>query len=253
MNREEYEKFMEFLFEEHVRRRSSLWRPRYHPFEWSDKFGWEWERTKRAAQITRFISRHCHDEDEIYRIFSKECIKQLPDDVARGLRLNDRLCEDFGFKEIADSYFVEICEGMVPEHMPPEETDILKELGSNNPETEIAALMHIAKSEAEKRRSYRSDEISTSRQLKNIQRDLEELAKKSESNNKIEEEPKKPRWFKGIGQIAQGSALSIANVGLAVGAWSFPASPSTATWGSIVSSITGVGVIMKGIGDLRGE
>ena len=66
--------------------------------------------------------------------------------------------------------------------------------------------------------------------------------------------PKKTkRWFKGLGQIAQGTALSIANIGLAMGAITIPVAAETAGWGAIVSSITGVGMVLNGYGEFRGE
>jgi hypothetical protein len=46
------------------------------------------------------------------------------------------------------------------------------------------------------------------------------------------EHPKKTRrWFKGLGQIGQGSALTIANVGVAASIFHLPVSPETQTWG----------------------
>jgi len=64
--------------------------------------------------------------------------------------------------------------------------------------------------------------------------------------------PKKSRrWFKGVGQVAQGSALSIANVALAIGVLKLPVSAETQTWGAIASVATGIGTVLNGVGDLR--
>ena len=43
------------------------------------------------------------------------------------------------------------------------------------------------------------------------------------------------------------------NIGLAFDLLGFPVSAETKTWGSVVSVTTGVGLIMSGVGDLRGE
>ena len=68
------------------------------------------------------------------------------------------------------------------------------------------------------------------------------------------EVPKKSRrWFKGVGQIAQGSALSIADVALAIGVLKLPVSAETQTWGAIASVSTGIGTVLNGVGDLRNE
>jgi hypothetical protein len=60
--------------------------------------------------------------------------------------------------------------------------------------------------------------------LKNCEKELEQGEQSFEQGLEMKEEepsqqvPKKSRrWFKGVGQIAQGSALSIANVAPAVG------------------------------------
>jgi hypothetical protein len=72
-----------------------------------------------------------------------------------------------------------------------------------------------------------------------------------DSSKKI---PKKSRrWFKGLGQISQGAALSIANIGLAINVFKLPVSPETKTWGAIASVTTGIGTVLNGIGDLRNE
>lgn len=69
-----------------------------------------------------------------------------------------------------------------------------------------------------------------------------------------EELPKKSRrWFKGLGQIGRGAALSIGDIALAVGTLHLPVSPETQTWGSLVSATTGIGMIFNGIGELRNE
>lgn len=61
------------------------------------------------------------------------------------------------------------------------------------------------------------------------------------------------RWWKGLGQIAEGAALAVADVGIAVGAFKLPVSPETQTYGLVVSAAAGMGKIMNGLGDLRGE
>jgi len=47
--------------------------------------------------------------------------------------------------------------------------------------------------------------------------------------------------------------MTLADVGLAVGAFPFPVSPETQSWGALASITAGVGSVMNGIGDLRGE
>ena len=64
---------------------------------------------------------------------------------------------------------------------------------------------------------------------------------------------KERRWWKGLGQVVQGASIAVADVGMAVGAFKFPVSPETQTYGAVVSVAAGVGTIMNGVGDLWGE
>jgi hypothetical protein len=89
--------------------------------------------------------------------------------------------------------------------------------------------------------------------LDRAEKEFEQL-KKLEPERLTEKTSKKSRrWFKGLGQIGQGAALSIANVALAVGVIRFPVSPETQTWGALASVATGIGTVLNGVGDLRSE
>ena len=135
---------------------------------------------------------------------------------------------------------------MKMERMPPQEVDVMRQLGSSEPEAELSALVYIVKSKSKSK--YSCNDLKVSRQLESLEQKLEELKKNSDKPPK-----KSRRWFKGLGQIAQGSALSIANISLAMGAISIPIAAETAGWGAIVSSITGVGMVLNGVGEFRGE
>lgn len=254
MDEKEYEQFMAYLYNEYVRVRSSRLRKHFHPMEWGLMWGWEWERLSAASNLLRYINRHCHNEDEIYRTFTRERIVQLPDEIRDGARANNRMLEESGFMEAMDAYYDEIVDGMKMEHMPKQEIEVMRELGSSDPEAELTALMHIVKSRCKTRQSY-NQEVRVSSRLKEIEKKLDhEHEQLKELKEEKEKQPKKSRrWFKGLGQIAQGSALSIANVGLAMGAISIPVAAETAGWGAIVSSITGVGMVLNGVGEFRGE
>ena len=66
-------------------------------------------------------------------------------------------------------------------------------------------------------------------------------------------EPRRRKVFKGVGGIAQGALLTAVDVSLLAGWWALPLGPETAKVGSVVSIVTGIGTIMAGVGDLRGE
>jgi len=211
------------------------------------EWGYESERLTGASNLLRYINHNCKEQSEIYRTINQERIEQLSNEIRDGVRTNRFMLEESGFMEAIDAYYDEIVEGMKLEHMPPQELQIMRDLGSNDPETELSAFIYIVKSRSKGRHSY-NQEVRISQQLKDVEKKLDHQHEKlKELKEKADEQPKKSkRWFKGLGQIAQGSALSIANVGLAMGAISIPVAAETAGWGAIVSSITGVG-------EFRGE
>jgi hypothetical protein len=253
MNEEEYKKFLEYLFNEYIRYRRPRIRRRFHPFEWLHEWDWEWNRLTKAARVLRYIHRFCEDEDDIYHTFTRERIAQLPGEIHDGLRLHNRLAEEGGFLEAFDEHYDEIVDGLKLEYMPDVELDVLRDLGSEDPEAELTAMIHMVRSRRQRVLAM-NREIRISQQLKQAEERLDQQRKELAEEEKVEKPKRKSRrWFKGLGQIAQGSALSVANIGLAVGVFTFPVPAATATWGALVSSITGVGVVLNGIGDFRGE
>ena len=247
---------MTYLYNEYVQsRRKRQFSPYFHPKGWGKMLDLkqEWERLVSASNLLRYINHHCADQDEIYRTIQKDRIAKLPYEIMDGVRANRYMLEDSGFIEAIDEYYDEIVGGMKVEHMPSQEIEVMRQLGSSDPEAELSALVYIVKSKCKS--GYSNNELKVSRQLERLEQKLEqqnqELRELKESS---ENTPKKSRrWFKGLGQIAQGSALSIANVGLAMGAISIPVAAETAGWGAIVSSITGVGMVLNGVGEFRGE
>jgi hypothetical protein len=132
-------------------------------------------------------------------------------------------------------------------------------MGSPNPDVELRALVLRAKARRERLRQN-SRELAVLQQLKHAEKRLTDAQEEFEKCRKVQEEgeseqrvTKSRRWFKSLGQIAQGAALTIADVALAVGALKFPVSPETQTWGAVASVSTGVGTILGGVGDLRNE
>jgi hypothetical protein len=100
-------------------------------------------------------------------------------------------------------------------------------------------------------------EASASKQLdrvvERLSKEQERFKEETEAQNREISERIGRRWFKALGQICQGAAFSIANIFLAIGLLPFPVSPETTTWGAMVSTTSGVGMILTGMGDLRNE
>jgi len=187
-----------------------------------------------------------------------EGIARVISDTRYGLSFSNRVTEEGGFLDAYEAHEFEILQGLQPHHLPAEDKEILRDMGSINPDAELRGLVYLAKARAVKvERQHR--EISSRQELKNCEQELDQAEQKFRKGIEMKEPelnqmPKKSRrWFKGVGQIAQGSALSIANVALAIGVLHLPVSAETQTWGAIASVTTGIGTVLNGVGDLRNE
>lgn len=258
MTEPEYREFLSFLFERYVRPRIARVRHRYrHHFE--DAFAYHLDHAIRSAQLFRFVENYCHDDEDVYTTFTMQRLKNAVSKTRYGVEFSNRVVDETGFLDACESYTSEIAEDLAAVYLPDTDKDVLREIGSPNPEVELRALAYLAKSWLEI-----SDQQFRDKSLRQELRDAEERLKRAdaefETHLKAKEEkpsqeiPKKPRrWFKALGQIGQGAAISIANVALAVGALKFPVSSETQTWGAMASVATGIGTVLSGVGDLRNE
>lgn len=178
MDREEYKKFMTYLFREYVSGRNSQWWKRIHPME-RFELTWEWQKLRTAIHTIRYINRFCDDEEDIYKTFTPERIERLPREVLNGLRANRNMSDLAGFLDALDAHYEEVIEGMTYEDMPPQELEVLRALGSEDPETELRALIHIVKSRRRATRDY-DQELHLSKRLKDIEDKLESQCKNLE-------------------------------------------------------------------------
>ncbi len=258
MTEAEYREFLSFLFERYVRPRIARVRHRYrHHFE--DELSYHLDQAVRSVQVLRFVESYCHDDEDAYRTFTLERLKSAVSETRYSLEFSNRLADEAGFLDACESHTREIADGLAAVHLPDADKDVLAEMGSVNPEVELRSLVYDAKTSME-RSDRQSHDLGLRQQLRYAEERLKEAdaefekyvkTKKEESS---EEVPKKTRrWFKGLGQIGQGAALSIANVGLAIGTLKLPVSPETQTWGAMASVATGIGTVLNGIGELRNE
>jgi hypothetical protein len=254
----EYREFLTFLFERYVRPRIPRIRHRFH-HHMMEEWYYHLDQAARAAHVLRFIESYCDDDDDVYRTFTAERLARAVSDARYAFDFSNRTIEEAGFLDAFEAHAKQILDHLQPSHLPDAEKEVLKDMGSLNPEVEIRALVFEAKA-SWKRVEQKTMEISVRQQLRNAEQRLKEAEHEFEERKSEEKEglpkeaaKKSRRWFKGLGQIAQGSAFSIADVALAVGALKFPVSPETQTWGAVASVSTGIGAILSGIGDLRSE
>lgn len=255
MTDDEYREFLAFLFEHYVRPRLPRVQRRFH-HHMMEEWYYYLDQAKQSALVLRFIEAHCDGAEDVYRTFTMERLGRAVSESRQSLDFSTRIAEEAGFLDAFEDHTTDILAGLQPHHLPGVDKDLLRETGSVNPEVELRALILRARASCE-RASQMSREVRVRDQLKHVSERLGEAQNHftpAKGTEMPAEAPKKSRrWFKGLGQIAQGAAFSIANIALAVGALRFPVSPETQTWGAIASVATGIGTVLSGIGDLRNE
>jgi hypothetical protein len=258
MNDQEYADFMSYLFERHVRPRMSRLRSRLD-HHMKEEVHYHLDKAERSARIFRFIESYRDDSEDVYQTFTPEVLARSTADVRYSLSFNTRITEEGGFLDAYEEHEHEILSCLKPEHLPEADKEIIREIGSVNPDVELRSLVYAAKERSHKR-ERQNHEVSVRQELRNFEKQLDQAEQsfrrvaELKEPEMIKDRPKKSRrWFKGVGQIAQGSALSIADVALAIGILKFPVSAETATWGALASVATGIGTVLSGIGDLRNE
>lgn len=248
MNKKEWRKFIKQIYYDSLLSKLSETRKHFHPFEFHES-AHEYERILRAMRALRFIESNFQDKDELTKYFTSEYLKQILSSIENGLSLNERYIIDTGISEVIEKYFDEILEGIEIKDFPRADITALRESGSNSPKRELQ--FSITRIKKERRISYESKNKKFSYDVKYSKEKISERKERiSDSDNK--EKPKK-RIFKGLGNITRGSILTFVDVSLLMGAWTIPFSPETTSVGAVVSITTGIGDIMSGVGEFRGE
>lgn len=258
MTDEEYREFLIILVRRYVHPRIPRLRRRFH-HHMMEEWHYHLDQAERAARVLRFIEDNCDDGDDVFSTFTVQRIAGAVSDTRHSLEFSNRTIEQAGFLDAFEAHTSLILDGLRPEHLPPADREVLREMGSPDAAAELAELVFRAR--AYRQRVERmSREISVRKQLHHVAEQIAQVQKEFDEFNKSQtkqisgEPPKKSRrWFKGLGQIGQGAALSIANVALAVGVIQFPVSPETQTWGALASVATGIGTVLNGVGELCNE
>ncbi len=175
------------------------------------------------------------------------------------LEFSNRLADEAGFLDACESHAREIADRLAAVHLPDADREVMREIGSVDSEIELRTIVHLAKRSLEQS-GRQSNDLGIRLQLRRAAERLQEAdtefekhvkAKKAKSSFVV---PKKTRpWFKALGQIGQGPALSIADVALAIGTLKLPVSPETQTWRPIASVTTAIGILLNGVNELRNE
>jgi hypothetical protein len=243
MDRKQFEELMEYLEQQHISK-SHRFR-KYHPLEYGHLLDI-------ISEMSPGYIRHSRKLPERPDRIDAEYVES----VHRTLRISNDIAREIGMLEVLEEYGDLIIAGMEINDIPHHDIAALERLGEANPRGALLAAFLKIKASG----SIESDgrnELSVEERLEKLERILSEAhdnerSSKSRKHEADERRPKR-RWFKGLGKVAQGSALTLADVGLAAGVLVLPVDPATQTWGAIVSSVTGVGTALDGFGELRGE
>ncbi|MBI1869188.1 MAG: hypothetical protein HYS06_12990 [Methylocystis sp.] len=258
MTDEEYRQFLAILTRRYVQPKIPHLRRRFaHHMMEEDEWSRHLTQAERGARVLRFIEDGC--DDDPYQTFTLDRLSGSVWETWSSLGFSNRIVEESGFLDAYEAHAGEILAGLRPEHLPEADKEVLRAMGSSDPDAELAELVFRARGR-QQRMERMQKEAPIQRHLRTVEeqldqswREFDDLRKMKSKDSSAEIPKKSRRWFKGLGQIAQGAALSIANVGLAVGVFHFPVSPETQTWGALASVATGIGTVLNGVGDLINE
>jgi hypothetical protein len=211
-------------------------------------------------RAARFIRDFVETDKEILSLFTPKMLQYTLQQIKQGAYFSNELVVRTGIVDIVQDYFGEIVEGMNISHFPEADIEVLRQAGSSDPQREIVAMTHLVKSRKEIL-IREGREVRFSHSLEQVTERIERIEKtvillseeEPETNQVSNQPPVKRETFKGIGSIAQGALMTITDITLAAGWWSVPLPPETTSVGAVVSIASGIGTILTGIGELRGE
>lgn len=145
----EYQEFLSFVFERYIRPRIARMRM-HHIHRFEGGFPYQLSEAMRAAQLFRFAESYCHNDEDVYRTFTLERLSKAVSDTSTSLAFSHTLADEAGFLEACESHAEEIADGLAAAHLPKAEKELLKEMGSPNPEIELRSLIYRAKRRIER-------------------------------------------------------------------------------------------------------
>jgi hypothetical protein len=168
------------------------------------------------------------------------------------------LFDKSGVTEALDSNLEVIRPILTPEHLPPEDVELLRQCGLREPDAEIiVALAHFrqpwvfAEGGLQPQRSATEVLQLADDSIRKIATQIQADQGLVKSEMSAKPPAKKRKIFNGIGKILSGVVGGTGNVLIGTGA--IPVSGGASVAAVVASAAVSVGIIMQGIGDLRGE
>ena len=261
--KEEFISFLEAKFHEYVHDTGRMRKHRHF-----GDFGYQFEQALDVQNRVSTVLKapQTHVDGDYSRIFTHQFLEDTVVRIDSHYSNTKSYMQDYGYLDLVNDHFDIIAENVTVDMLPSEDLEILRMLGSENPERMARAAIFSLRSISKNRRQSDMHSVKFAldegkERIQRMRKQYEEshptngMKKTMEKEGRLQPDPPKPprKWWKGCGQIAQGCALTMGNIGLAFDLLGLPVSAETKTWGSVVSVTTGVGLIMSGVGDLRGE
>jgi hypothetical protein len=159
------------------------------------------------------------------------------------------IMHETGIADALDQHGEIIFGGLSREAIPNDDISLIQSSGIYEAEAEVTIIIH------QLRQIARSGTIRASAILREAPEALDEAIQtlpKANSDPSTTETEKKPRkYFTGIGRILSGAVAGAGNILIGIG--TIPASGGATAGAVIASSALAVGLMLQGIGDLRGE
>lgn len=215
---------------------------------------------RQAHEVIEFLRRSGRDP---YDTFAD--IDQTLNNAYWGVTEARRQMDRAGFLHLLDDHLDVVMRSVRSSGLPEDEAAVLEALGFPELATDIEVLVDLLGDEwrsgspraqvVTRELGRRSASGALDSAIAAIEQHREERreGRDADAPRDLPEPKKERRWWKGLGQVVQGASIAVADVGMAVGAFKFPVSPETQTYGAVVSVAAGVGTIMNGVGDLWGE
>jgi hypothetical protein len=261
---DELRRQVDLLAEEYLRLGQAQLRAKRHRIEW-DEVSYALDRLRQADEVLNFLRRSGRDPYATLRN-----VDEVLGDAESGLKGVQHVLDETGAEELLNDHLDILMRALSAEALPGWEADVLDAWGFPDLARTIGARADLLGDEWRNGTAsgvpvageFKRDPVTRAMEAagENIgkhrseRRESEGDAEVPPASSGSGEPPKKQRrWWKGLGQIVQGAAIAGADIGLAVGVLHIPVPKEGETYGVVMSVTTGVGTVMNGVGDLRGE
>ncbi|QDS97612.1 hypothetical protein [Adhaeretor mobilis] len=254
MKKKDWQALVDHICRESVAPRLERILDRLHPLELKHEM--PIQSLIRAMKTIRYIESEIRDDQDLTEIFSAKHLNRLLHDLIHGLRVVDRWIVQTGIADEIRQYHSEIVDRMEAADFPEIDVQLLRDLGYDSPEQELVLMVRRSKKLDAKFSASNSNDrwhLDFSHSIESSIEILESRCKNKDGEESIAPTKQKRKWLKGLGAICKGSAFTIVDATLLGGFWNGIVPPHMASVGAVVSITTGLGDILSGAGDLRGE